>query len=207
MQIIKLKKKYFLLLPILIIVFLVSLTLSSCALPEELNESTIVNQFFPNFWVFLANIIALVLLLLVIIWFLWKPTKRALSERSEEIQKNIDDAKIAKQQAELYLSQANERRLQAISEAQKIVSNSTTEAYRIKSEIEEKAHRDANVILQNARGELAKQENKLRQQLNQEIVELTIAATTELTKKSISKEDNEKFVESFIAELEEINFE
>ncbi|WP_052664063.1 F0F1 ATP synthase subunit B [Mycoplasmoides alvi] len=207
MNILRRSKKYFLLLSILVLIFIFSLTLTSCALPEELNQDTIVNQFFPNFWVFLANIIALILLLVVMIWFLWKPTKRTLANRSEIIQKNIDEANNARKEAELYLLQANEKRMKAISEAQKIVNNSTNEAYQIKNEIETKARRDANVILQNARNELTKQENRLRSQLNEEIIELTIAATTELTKKSISNEDNKKFIETFISELEEIDFE
>lgn len=49
---------------------LVVLSVSSCALPEELDQSTIVNQFFPNFWVFLAHIIAVIILLVVTIFFL-----------------------------------------------------------------------------------------------------------------------------------------
>ncbi|WP_036448594.1 F0F1 ATP synthase subunit B [Mycoplasmoides pirum] len=208
MQFLKRKKKYILLLfTLLILFFLIAISVSSCALPEELNENNIINQFFPNFWVFLANLIALVILLFVIIFFLWKPTKRSINARTQAIQNKIDEAKKAKEEAEIYLVQANEKRLKAIEESQTIINNSVNEAYRIKSEIEEKAKRDANIIIQNARIEFAKQENKLRSQLHSEIINVALSATEALAQKTITKADHEKFVEEFISELEDIDFE
>ncbi len=176
-------------------------------MPEELNQTNIVNQFFPNFWVFLANLIAFALLLFVIVYFLWKPAKRTLEARSKAIQSKIDAAQKARAEAEIYLAQANEKRLKAIDESQRIISNSLDEAYRVKAQIEEKAKKDANVIIQNAKGEMVKQENKLREQLQSHIISISLSATEALTQKTIDRSDHEKFVAEFIAGLEDLDFE
>lgn len=204
---IKTRARFLFILPIIGILILVSIFVTSCALPDELDQSNIINQFFPNFWVFLAHIIALIILLISIVAFVWKPTKRIITERTMLIQKSIDDTKEAQRLAELYLKEANQKRLNATSEAKKIIDNSINEGYKIRSELEEKAKRNADLIIQDTKRELIRKENKLRSEIHNEIINIALTTTEALTKKIISKSDNEKFIEDFIAKLEEIHIE
>lgn len=194
-------------LPIIFGVILVSTIVSSCALPEELDTTNIVNQFFPNFWVFIAHIIALIILLFVTIYLLWKPTKRAITARNALMQQNIDEAKKAQEEAQIFLQEANEKRLKADMEARQIVNLATHEGFQIKSEIEDNAKRSANRTISNAKSELSRLEIELRKQMHEEIINISISATEALVKKHISKDDNEKFVNDFIKELEEIKID
>ncbi|WP_027119815.1 F0F1 ATP synthase subunit B [[Mycoplasma] testudinis] len=188
-------------------VVLIPLIVTSCALPDEFNQDNIVNQFFPNFWVFIAHIIALIILLFFMIYFLWKPTKRNLAARNALIQKNIDDAANAQKEALTFLQEANDKRLKASMEASQIVSQATHEGFKIKSEIEDSAKRSANMTIQNAKQELSRRERVLREEMHEQIISVALNVSEALTKKNISRQDNEKFIEDFIKELEEANIE
>lgn len=200
-------KLIFRFLPIIFGVILVPTIVSSCALPEELDTTNIVNQFFPNFWVFIAHVIALIILLFVTIYLLWKPTKRAITARNALMQQNIDEAKKAQEEAQIFLQEANEKRLKADMEARQIVNLATHEGFQIKSEIEDNAKRSANRTILNAKSELSRLEIELRKQMHEEIINISISATEALVKKHISKADDEKFVNDFIKELEEIKID
>lgn len=123
------------------------------------------------------------------------------------MQQNIDEAKKAQEEAQIFLQEANEKRLKADMEARQIVNLATHEGFQIKSEIEDNAKRSANRTISNAKSELSRLEIELRKQMHEEIINISISATEALVKKHISKDDNEKFVNDFIKELEEIQID
>lgn len=123
------------------------------------------------------------------------------------MQQNIDEAKKAQEEAQIFLQEANEKRLKADMEARQIVNLATHEGFQIKSEIEDNAKRSANRTISNAKSELSRLEIELRKQMHEEIINISISATEALVKKNISKDDNEKFVNDFIKELEEIKID
>ena len=188
-------------------IILIPIMVTSCALPEELKEENIVNQFFPNFWVFLAHIIALVILLVAMIYFLWKPTQKNLKSRQALIQKNMDEATEAYAQAKVYLENANAKRLKASMEANQIIAHATSEGFRIKAEIEDAAKRSANITIQNAKQELVRRERVLREEMQKQIINVALTASEALTKKSLSSADNQAFIEDFIKALEEVDLD
>ncbi|QZX49388.1 F0F1 ATP synthase subunit B [Mycoplasma sp. E35C] len=180
---------------------LTSTIVASCSIPEELTPKTIVNEFFPNFWVFISHTIALTIIILLGIFLLWKPTKRLLAKRTELIQAEINNANELKKQAQALLDDAKKQKLNAEVQAREIINLATNQAYSLKADVESDAKRKANRIIENAQSEIIKQEALLKQELEEKIVDIALDATSTLVKKHIDKQDHERLVHELLKEL------
>ncbi|MDC4163341.1 F0F1 ATP synthase subunit B [Mycoplasma sp. T363T] len=181
---------------------IISTIVSSCSIPDELKPSTIVNQFFPNFWVFIAHSIALIIIILLGIFFLWKPTKRLLTKRTEMIQAEINSANELKKQAMALLDDAKKEKQNAEIQAREIINLATNQAYSLKADVESDAKRKANRIIENAHSEIIKQESILKRELEGRIVDIALEATSTLIKKNVDKQDHERLVQELLKELD-----
>nr|CAA45547.1 adenosinetriphosphatase [Mycoplasmoides gallisepticum] len=181
---------------------IISAIVSSCSIPEELQAKTIVNEFFPNFWVFVAHTIALSIIILLGIFLLWKPTKRFLAKRSELIQAEINNANEIKKQAQLLLDNAKKQKQNAELQAREIINLATNQAYRLKNDLETDAKLKANRIIENAHAEIIKQESILKRELEGRIVDVALEATSTLIKKNVAKEDHERLVNELLRNLD-----
>ncbi|WP_027121996.1 F0F1 ATP synthase subunit B [[Mycoplasma] imitans] len=181
---------------------IISAIVSSCSIPDELQSKTIVNEFFPNFWVFVAHTIALSIIIILGIFLLWKPTKRFLAKRAEAIQAEINNANELKKQAQLLLDNAKKEKQKAEQQAREMINLATNQAYRLKSDLESDAKRKANRIIQNAQAEIMKQESILKKELEDRIVDVALEATSTLIKKNVAKEDHERLVNELLKNLD-----
>ena len=165
-------------------------------------QQEVIDNLLPNLWVFLTHIVATVVLLILAIWLVWKPTKHALAKRHEYIQNEIKAAEDAKAQALVALSEAEKTKVQAFTTAQEIVANAKKEAYVVKHDIEKEANRNALEIKENANNEAAKIKTEMQQQMHEQVIDLAFAASTAFLKDKITKKDSDQFVDEFITELE-----
>lgn len=186
---------------------LVAIVATACTLPEELQQDRIVNQFFPNFWVFFAHIVAFSILLWVITAIVWKPAKRILAARAELIARAVADAERDRDAAATFLKDASARRADAIIQAQRLKDAVADEAYRLKKEKEEEAKRTAAAIIADARKENVRLEASLRTKMRDEIVDVALAAARALAQRELNKDDASQFVNKFIDQLQEADLD
>ena len=161
------------------------LFLSGC---QPIDQEEVVNALLPNLWVFITHIVATVILLILAIWLVWKPTKHALAKRHEYIQNEI--------------SAAEQTKIQADSTAREIVANAKQEAYVTKQQIEQDAKYYAEIIKEKANNEAIKIKSKMKLDMEEQVLDIAFAASSALLKDKITKMDSDKFDDECIDALE-----
>lgn len=176
------------------------LTELNAAIPG--NEE-IINKIFPNLWVFIAHIIATVILLSLVIFLAWKPTKRFIESRKKEIQKDLTDAQSSKMEAEKNLEISKQKLLDSKSTAGQIIETAHIEALDLKNKIEKEALNKASLIEKQTEDLIRKQEIELSKKMNLEVSKLALDTAEIFLGKKIDKETNHEMVDEIIKELEE----
>ena len=176
--------------------------LSSCD-AEEIGDriKTTVFDMLPNLWVTLIQLAIFVLIVILFIAFAYKPLKKKLNQRGDYIEQNIKDSEKAKEDAQNALAKANEIILKSQKEAGDIVQNAQYTAQEKVARVE----KDLNISIEHQK-ELAHQEiqderKKMIEDSKIEIVDTAFKASEEILKREITKEDHDKFVDTFIEEM------
>lgn len=164
--------------------------------------SVIVNQLFPNLWVFIAHIVATLIIIGAIIWFAWKPTKEFLKKRKDVIEKNVVESKEARIEANKNLEISKQELLDSKQTAREIINNATLEADELRKDIEKKAKNRAAFIEKEATENIKKQENELNKKINSQVFDLAFDTAEVLLGKKINKTENKDLVDSIIKDLE-----
>ena len=189
---------------------LISFGLLLCFIPltvlltgcTPVSQQEVLDNLLPNLWVFLTHIVATVVLLILAIWLVWRPTKRALAKRHEYIQNEIKAAEDAHKKALQALDEAEKTKVKAFNTAQEILEGAKKEAYTTKQSIEAEAKHYALEIKENANNEAAKIKTEMKQQMHEQVIDLAFAASSALLKDKITKKDSDQFVDDFINKLE-----
>lgn len=163
----------------------------------------IINQIFPNLWVFIAHIIATVLLLALIIFLAWKPTKRYLKSRKKEIQKDVEIAEQSRLDAEKNLEISKQKLLDSKETAGQIIENAHIEALDLKNKIEKEALDKASFIEKQTEDSIRKQEKELSNRMNLEVSKMALETAEIFLGKKIDKQSNSEMVDQIVKELEE----
>ncbi|AFQ03729.1 F0F1 ATP synthase subunit B [Mycoplasmoides genitalium] len=183
--------------------FTLSLFLVSCTENvREIKSSSVINKLFPNFWVFIAHLLAFFILLTLMIFLFWKPTQRFLNNRKNLLEAQIKQANELEKQARNLLEESNQRHEKALIVSKEIVDQANYEALQLKSEIEKTANRQANLMIFQARQEIEKERRSLKEQSIKESVELAMLAAQELILKKIDQKSDREFIDKFIRDLE-----
>ena len=172
---------------------------TSCS-PVE--KETVLNDLLPNLWVFLSHVFATVVLLVVSIYLVWKPTKTSLAKRHEYIQSEIAQAEEIKKNALKQLADAEQTKINAFNDAKKIIETANDQAYQQKEEIEKQALNNSEKIKTQAKYDAEKIKAEAEQNMNKQIIDIAFAASNALLKSKVSKKDSDAFVNDFIKKLD-----
>lgn len=147
-----------------------------------------------NFLVFLA----------ILYKFLYNPVLKVLDKRKEEITANLTHAESSKKEAEDLFEQYKRQLDDARHEAHEIINTANKTAEDAKNEILAQAREEAVQISEKARQEIEREKEKALQEVRDEIATLAVMAAGKVLEKSITKEDHEKMVREFVAEVGDV---
>jgi F-type H+-transporting ATPase subunit b len=151
---------------------------------------------------FIWTIATFLVLLTLLAKFAWGPLLKALEERQSLIRKSLDDAQQARQELER-LNQEQQRILaSARAEADSIVSQSRSDAERLRQELRESARAEAANIVKNAERQIELQTHQALRQIRQEAVELSVAIASKLLARNLSKEDNDRLIQQTLSQFD-----
>lgn len=174
-------------------------SLSSC---KPLKSEDVVNNLFPNLWVFLTHIIAAVILIVVMTWLVWKPTKQSLQKRHDYIAKEIADAQNAKEAATMELNEANQLKVSAMSQAMTITTQAKAEAFDIVEKARLEAKQTANKILKDAEADIEREKNEVRANAQENIINIAFDVAESVLNKEIKKQDQSEYVDDLLKTIE-----
>ncbi|MBR2453648.1 MAG: F0F1 ATP synthase subunit B [Clostridia bacterium] len=158
-----------------------------------------------NLWQIVISLLNLVVLYLIAKHFLYKPVKRIIAKRNEEIEAQYTAAKNAEDEA--YASRdAWEKRLAgANDEADAIIKNATDNAKFRGEQIVADAKAEAESIVRVAQNEAELEYKKAADGIKREIVVVSGALTEKLLQCEINTADHKALIDSFIDNIGDNN--
>ena len=184
------------------LVAIVTPSLASCAGPiEGLNAQNIINLVFPNLWVFIGQIISMIIIFSAIVFLVWKPTNKMIQKRKDLILGEIEQAKKDKELAALELENARKINLEAAQKAHEIIAQANNESVQIRDEANKKAQEEASYMMDKAHSEISREYKKAQDSLNKEIIDVALKTAESLMQRKIDIEDDKHSIEQFIEGL------
>ena len=149
-------------------------------------------------WSVLIQAFNFLLLLFLLSKLLYKPILAKMDERSQAIQRSLDEAQAARAQAQKEREEHVAKIQAAHAEAQQIRAEALKDAADEQRRLVEAAKAEAARLVTSARQEMEQDVRRARQELRQEVADLAIAAAERLIKKSLNDADHRRIVDDAI---------
>lgn len=167
---------------------------------EEAKNVGVAETLGVNWMLFLAQLVNFGILLFVLWKFAFNPVAKKLQERTEKIEKSLNDAeRIAKEKLEFEQWRQVEMS-KARQEASSIVTSAQTEAGKAKQVILEQTKIDQQKLVDQAKAQITSEKNKALSDAKGELADLVTNATEKILRKKLDgKHDQEYIKESLSA--------
>lgn len=150
----------------------------------------------------IVNILILIVLLRI---FLFKPINKLMDERTKSIENDIASAKQSKADAEELEQQNREALAAAKAEAQQILLKAREEAEAAKQETIQNSQSEARNIIDTANKTIENERRRAMQDAQSHIADLAIAAASKIIGENLDDDKNRKLVDEFLAEERALN--
>ena len=135
---------------------------------------------------------ATIILFLVVRFFLWKPITNMLEKRREAIDKELEDARIAKENAIQIEANLQKEMENAKSKVRELIEKAERDANLRRESIINDAKEEARRRLDNLEIELVQEKKKMEKEIKQEIVDIAFATAEKIVAKEI---DHDKYID------------
>jgi F-type H+-transporting ATPase subunit b len=156
----------------------------------------------PDPGLYIWTIATFLILLWLLAKFAWRPLLEALERRQETIRKSLDDAQQAKQDLERLNAESRKILAEARVQAEQILSQTRTDASRLRDELKQKAQSEAAGVIKNAERQIEMETARAVQQIRNEAVDISIAIASKLLERNVTREDNERLIEETFKQIE-----
>ena len=177
------------------------LLFTSCDAGENLNSETFVSKLIPNWVSFVAQLGALLVLILVVVIFAYKPVKKIVTKRQDYIEANIKEAEQSKAVWKENELKSKETVLASDRTAANIVAEAKLSAEKERSKILAQTALDVEKMKQEAENDIARMELEAQDKIKKEMVSLALDASKELLGREVSSKDNNRLLEEFIEDV------
>ncbi len=167
---------------------------------ESIGEN-IKNNLIPSWLSFVVQLAAFAVLLIVVIFLAYKPVKKMLKKRADFIEQNINDAQKNKAIAEKNALESQEAIIASKKEAASIIEAANKAASVSGEAIIEEAKLEAARIKANAEDDIERSKQEALESIHDEMVDVALSASSEILKREITSEDNERLAKEFIERL------
>jgi len=156
----------------------------------------------PDPGLYIWTIATFLILLWLLAKFAWRPLLDALERRQETIRKSLDDAQQAKQDLERLNAESRKILAEARVQAEHILSQTRSDASRLRDELKQKAQSEAAGVIKNAERQIEMETARAVQQIRNEAVDISIAIASKVLERNVSREDNERLIEETFQQIE-----
>lgn len=157
-----------------------------------------VNQLMPSLPMMLSTIGALIFLILVLHLMLYKPISKMVKNRKNFIQKNIDDAIGARDEATQLSEKAFLELSKAREMANEIINRAKKEAEITKIEYIDKAKKEAKRLLGETNLDIQNLRQKFEDSKKEQIIDAAIIISEKIIEDKIKNQDMDKYYSEFI---------
>ena len=154
---------------------------------------------------FLYRVLNFSIVVAILVYFLTKPLKKGLAGRRENIEKALQEAQKAKEEAEAKFAEYDRKLTQATEEIAEISDAIRREGELEKQKIIENAKSMAKQIETDAEKAAELEVAKARAALQQEAAHLAVGIAEDLLKKSFSKDDDARLIDEYMKKVGELH--
>ena len=151
-----------------------------------------------NWWNILVTMCNTLITFAIIKKFLFKPVRKMLAAREEEVQAMYGNAEKAQTEAEQMRSEYTERLAKAKEEAAEIVGSATRRATVRSEEILKESSQQAAVMMKKAESTIEQERKKAMNELKDEVASLSVMIASKVVERDVKEADHERFIEEFI---------
>jgi F-type H+-transporting ATPase subunit b len=149
----------------------------------------------------IIQLVNFLILLLILQRLLYKPFLAKMAERTQAIQKSLDEAQAARAQAARQ-QEENEARLRAAhAEAAAIRAQALKEAADEQKRLVDAARAESQRLVDTARAQMEADVRRARDELRREVADLATAVAEKLVRRSLRDEDHRRIIADAIARV------
>ena len=156
-----------------------------------------------NFWTMIFAWVNLLILYLAFKKFLFVPIKKMIDSRQKEIDDMYSDAKEAKDSAEAYRAEYEEKRAKADEESEEILRGALRKAQLREEEILKDADREAELIRKHAEEAAELEKKRVINEIKDEVSDMALSIAEAVIERDINKKDHDALIDDFIKEMGE----
>lgn len=149
------------------------------------------------------TLINTLIIVLIYFFFLHKPVCKILDKRAETVNKEMDEAEKAKNDAAAVKAEYEQRLEQSKEEASRIVADATRRAQQREDEIIAGANSEAAAMRMRAEEAIEREKTRAVNEIKEEISDMVIMAASKVAEKEINAQDNEKIIDSVLSQIGE----
>ena len=151
-----------------------------------------------GWWEILVTMCNTLITFLIIKKFLFKPVKKMLAAREEEVQGMYGAAEKTQAEAEQMRREYTERLAKAKEEAAEIVGSATRRATVRSEEILKESSQQAVAMMKKAENTIEQERKKAMNELKDEVASLSVMIASKVVERDVKEADHERFIEEFI---------
>ncbi len=144
----------------------------------------------------IANLLILLVLLRI---FLFRPVLEMLDRRAETIRKGVQDAELASERAAQAEAEFQKRIEVAQQEARTILDRASEEAQRLQERARTDARKEAQELLEQARKEIERERQQALRADRVQLADLVVAAASKLIGQTLDEASHRRLIEQFLA--------
>ncbi len=145
--------------------------------------------------------IAILVLFIFLSYVLFEPVKKVLSNRTEKIKKDIEDAKKDKEDAATMKAEYDEKLKAIDKEKEEILAAARKKALQRENEIVDEANAEANRIIKRANAEIELEKEKVSDEMRKEIVRVATAMAAKIIEQQIDESKQDALIEDTLKEM------
>ena len=173
--------------------------LTSC---EPIEGEQIIEKLFPNVWALIAQLISFLILVIGMIFLVYKPVKKYLTKRREILDNEVKETEENKSKALNNVLTSEKEIASSKQKAKTIINNAEISASKKRDEIIENAKIEAKDIIKDANIAADKIKEDAKLELKNQIVDTALKASKKVLEREVSEKDNEKIIDDFISQLD-----
>ena len=150
------------------------------------------------------TVITFLVLLVILRVVAWKPLLAMLEEREKTIRDSLEQAKLAREEAEKMMAQHREMLAKARHEMAAIIEKAQRDAEQRRADILARAHREAEDKAKQFGEELERQKRAAVRDIKEQSVDLIVAAASRLVQSSLDDDRHKKLVRGYLDDLKAI---
>jgi F-type H+-transporting ATPase subunit b len=156
------------------------------------------NPLEPSWGLFFWSAVTFLLLCVLLKKFAWGPITKMVEDREKRIRGDLDGAEKARVEAERTLKQHEAKLAEAAQAARETVEAARARAEQAAAGIAASAKAEAEATLARARAQIEADKQRAVADIRTAVVELSMAVTREVVKRTASQEDHAKLADELI---------